>query len=225
MVLYADLAAILNFMVDFLLILATNRLCGFPIRVKRALAAAALGGGYAFTCLMPGFAFLGNPLWLMVCLGGMIAISFGLDLRALRRGCVFVLLSFSLAGIAVGMNRYSFWWLLVSAAGVWLICALLPGMSEPNRRYVPVILSAGERRICLTALHDTGNTLRDPVTGESVLIAGPEAAEKLLGIPQEKLRCPVDTVAEGLFPGLRLIPYRAVGQSGGMLWLRGSHRQ
>jgi hypothetical protein len=55
------------------------------------------------------------------------------------------------------------------------------------------------------------------VTGEAVLIVGAEAAQKLLGMTGQEVGCPVETMASGKYSGLRLIPYRAVGQSCGML--------
>jgi hypothetical protein len=66
-------------------------------------------------------------------------------------------------------------------------------------------------------LRDTGNGLQDPITGESVLVIGPEAAANLLGLTQSQLQNPVETLKQRTVPGLRLIPYRSVGQPGGML--------
>ena len=47
MKIYLDLVVILNFLVDFLLLLGTNRLSGFPASPLRAAAAAALAAGIA----------------------------------------------------------------------------------------------------------------------------------------------------------------------------------
>ena len=74
-----------------------------------------------------------------------------------------------------------------------------------------------DRRINLIALRDTGNNLRDPISGESVLVAGADVAEKLLGLTSWQLAHPVETLASGAVPGVRLIPYHAVGQPGGLL--------
>ncbi len=74
-----------------------------------------------------------------------------------------------------------------------------------------------DRQMQLIALRDTGNTLRDPLTGEQVLVAGADVGEKLLGLTAQQLRNPVETVAQSTLRGLRLIPYRGVGQPGGML--------
>ena len=91
-----------------------------------------------------------------------------------------------------------------------------PKVSETISRSA-VELSWGGKRERLLALRDTGNTLRDPVTGQSVLIVDAAAAWRLLGLTRQQLQKPVETVAAGEFPGLRLIPYSTVGQSNGML--------
>ena len=62
MTVYLDLVVILNFGVDFLLLIGTNRLCGYPMKPGKAAFAAALGGLYAGCCVLPGFSFLGNTL-------------------------------------------------------------------------------------------------------------------------------------------------------------------
>ena len=43
MEIYLDLVILLNFLVDFLLLLGTNRLSGFPAAIGRCALAAALG--------------------------------------------------------------------------------------------------------------------------------------------------------------------------------------
>ena len=55
------------------------------------------------------------------------------------------------------------------------------------------------------------------MTGERVLIAGPEAGWKLAGLSREALADPVGTVAAGTVSGLRLIPYQAVGTGQGFM--------
>lgn len=62
MVVYLDGVMGLNFLVDWLLLLGVNRMSGFPPGVGRTAAAAAMGGGYAGMCMVPGFAFLGSAL-------------------------------------------------------------------------------------------------------------------------------------------------------------------
>lgn len=214
---YMDLVIILNFLVDFLLILGTNRLAGYPIGAARGALAAALGGIYGGMCMVPGFSFLGNALWRLVSLGLMAVLAFGWNRSALQRGAVFILLSMALGGIALGLGNGTFWMLVLSSAAVWFLCRVSFRGSLGGREYVPVELRWEGRSLSLIALRDTGNTLRDPLTGEQVLVAGADVARDLVGLTEHQLNHPVETLASGVLPGMRLVPYRAVGQPGGML--------
>ena len=214
---YVDLVAVLNFFVDFLLILGTNRLAGFPPGCGRAAWAAAAGGIYGGACLIPEFGFLGNPLWRAVSLVLISLIAFGSNRSALQRGGIFELLSMSLGGIAMGMRQGGILMLPVSVILMWLLCGISFRGRVGEREYIPVTLRWGSREMCVIALKDTGNTLHDPVTGEQVLVAGADVGMKLLGLSEHQIQHPVETLASGVIPGLRLIPYRAVGQTGSML--------
>lgn len=214
---YLDLVMVLNGLVDFLLLLGTNRLGGFPTDLKRTVSAAALGSLYSGACFLPGFHFLGNTLWRLVSLTGMAGLAFGWDRTVPRRCALFVLLSMALGGMALAMETVDGYGLLLCAGGLWLLCRFLPDGSVGMQQYVPLELTYGQNRVKVTALRDTGNTLRDPITGEQVLILSGSMATRLTGLTQAQLRDPLGTLGARPLPGLRLIPYRAVGQSGGML--------
>ena len=49
------------------------------------------------------------------------------------------------------------------------------------------------------------------------MVAGADVARDLLGWDRDQILHPVETLAMGEVPGLRLIPYRAVGQPGSLL--------
>ena len=66
-------------------------------------------------------------------------------------------------------------------------------------------------------MRDSGNTLRDPITGEQVLVVSGSVGQRLTGLTEHQLRHPLETLAQRPIPGLRLIPYKAVGQTGGFL--------
>ena len=214
---YLDLVMLLNFLVDFLLLLGTNRLSGFPAAPGRCALAAVFGRIYAGCCLLPGFRFLGNLLWRCVSLCLMAAVAFGFRRDAVKRGGVFLLLSLSLGGMALCFTRQNFAALTLGAAGVWLLCRVAFGDGAVGREYVPVTLSYQGRTASFTALRDTGNTLHDPITGEPVLVVSGQIGEALTGLTQRELASPLETLAARPLPGLRLIPYHAVGNPGGLL--------
>jgi len=212
-VVYLDILLFLNFFVDFLLLLGTNRLAGYPSRKGRAALSAALGGVYGITTLLPGFSFLGNTLWRTVCLLFMGIIAFGFHKNAVRRILLFYLLSMALGGVAMGGSG-GIWGIVGAAMAVAALC-IFGFRGKLGKEFLPVELTYGENKIKLTALRDTGNSLRDPITGESVLIIGLGAAKRLTGLTEKELYDPVGAI--GKLPGLRLVPYRAVGKEGGML--------
>ena len=213
MCVYLDLAILLNFLVDLLLLLGTNRLSGFPAQLPRLIPAAGLGACYGGLCLR--FRFLGAPFWRLAVLALMGMGAFGLNRSAWRRTAVFVILSTALGGMAVLLDRGGFGVLITAAAGIWLLCRVAFEGSPGTREYIPLTLSYGSRTLQLTALKDTGNTLRDPVTGEPVLVISSDCARKLTGLTEDQLHHPAQAL--GAIPGLRLIPYCSVGRGSGLM--------
>lgn len=217
MVVYLDGVMGLNFLIDWLLLLGVNRLAGYPPGVGRAAAAAAVGGGYAGLCLIPGFSFLASGLCRLLCLGIISLAAFGICRSAVSRGMMFMLLSMALGGLLLCTNAGTFWELLMGACGVALLCGLSFGHGTPGRKLISVKLEHQGVNTAFYALHDTGNTLKDPLTGEPVLVAGPEIASRLLGLKREELQDPVLTLSSKPLKGLRLIPFRTVGVENGFL--------
>lgn len=214
---YVDVAIGLGFLVDHLLIMGTNRFCGYSYYPGRAAAAAVVGGIHSGMCFVQGFSFLRNGLWRLVFLGLMCAIAFGVSKNALRRGAVFVLLSMALGGIATGIGNGGGVSLIISALVLFLICAF--GFRDPpgSATYVPVELCYGEKRLHITALRDTGNTLTDPITGRPVLVVDADSAKYLTGLSQRQLGNPLESLKQATLSGLRLVPYRCVGKEAGFL--------
>lgn len=209
---HLDVVMLLNFMVDWLLLMAANRLCDHPSKPGRTALGGVLGSMYAGICLLPGFSFMGSALWRIVALASIALIAFGLQWDSLRRGLTFLLLSMALGGITQYLGGSKFLTLIAAATG---LCGLCLWRRMGTAGYIPVELSYGDRHIKLTALQDTGNTLRDPVTGGPVLVVDSNTAAQLTGLTADQLSRPVESI--GAIPGLRLIPYRAVGTQNGLL--------
>ena len=217
MVIYLDLVMLLNFLVDFFLLLGTNRLSGFPSQPWKCAGAALLGALYSGACLLPGMGFLGNLLWRSVCLGMMGAVAFGWNPSALKRTGIFLLLTMAMGGVALCLGRGDFLSLVLCAVICLLLSAVSFGGRIGGREYVPLQISLKDKTVNLIALKDTGNMLRDPVTGEPVLVIGGDTASELTGLTEEQIRHPLETLAAQPISGLRLIPYRSIGNGGSFL--------
>lgn len=214
---YLNLVMVLDFFVDFLLLLGTNRLSGFPAQPWRCAWAALLGAVYSGACLLPGFSFLGNILWRGISLWLMGTIAFGVSFSALKRGALFLLLSLAMSGIALHVGQENLLSILLCALLCLLLSLISFGGQAGGQEYIPLQIALGDKSASLIALKDTGNTLRDPLTGEPVLVISASIAGKLTGLTQQQLKDPLQTLSSRILPGLRLIPYHSIGNAGGFL--------
>ncbi len=201
----------LAFLVYDLLLLGVNKLCGNPPEGWRTAIAAALGAIHAGMCLVSGFGFLGAPVWRLIFLALMSMLAYGMQIRSLFRGTVFVILVGAMEAITNGGG----WAVILASVLVYLLS--MRSRRDSRCDYVPVSVICGERTVSVTALRDTGNTLRDPVSGAPVLVLDLEAAENLLGLSQQQLQRPIQTMLEQSGRHLRLIPYTAIGSPPGFL--------
>lgn len=204
------------FAVDGLLLAGTRRLTEGSGSFGATVLGAGLGAVYGGACLLPQLQFLGGTVWRLVSLALMGLTAFGLTPGGLRRTALFMVLNMAAGGLALALGGEKT--MLAAAVVVCLLCLL--GLRGRPGGCVPVVLRWGTRQARLTALRDTGNTLRDPVTGERVLVVSGQVAGSLLGLSAQQLAAPVETMTQVRLPGLRLIPYRAVGGQGLLLAIR-----
>lgn len=214
---YLDVLVLLNFAVNYCLLRTTARLTGAFVQTWRLGLGAAVGAFYAALTVLPGLLFLTSGLWQMVFLGLMAATAFGVGKGQLRCTLVLLGLSFALGGLVLCMELRGFWGLLLGAVGASLFCRLfLRGGLHHAGQLVQVCIRLGDRQTRLTALRDSGNTLKDPFTGEPVLLVQADAVRLPGNID---LRDPGRALEQCSRTGLkcRLVPYRAVGGTGMLL--------
>ena len=96
---------------------------------------------------------------------------------------------------------------------------LLPPLNHSKDSLLPLILERKGKRVRLTALRDSGNTLRDPLSGGEVLTVYWKVLRPLLPpeITEDALRDPTALLEPLREFSPRLIPYRAVGTERGIL--------
>ena len=205
---YGGLVFGLAWIVDFLLLRgAAGENCGKISRVRCAVG-AAMGGAYGLIALH------GCRGWLLPVLLMMGLTAYGL--RNYPCWGKFLFLWLVVHAMAAGVRDMDGWFLVLAAALLCLL-ALLRTDGGAGQGLVPITICYGGKVAQLQALRDNGNLLTDPVTGESVLIVSPWVGWKLLGLTAGQLLHPVETMESVKMTGLRLIPYSAVGQSGGLL--------
>ena len=197
---------VFRFFVLFLLLLGAQRLCLHTSGYLRLLIAAFFGSAYAALCLLPGFAVMGKLHYVMLLFIGFI--SFGI---AVKPFAVFICLSILLEGLTQ-QNQSIGSVCLFFAGSAGLVFIL---MRNGRNTLLPVTITHKNKTISFYALYDTGNQLKDPSSGQSVMVVSPVVAKELMGLTPDQIRDPVETI--GQVSGLRLIPYRSVGCQSGFL--------
>lgn len=199
---WLDLYFLVNAGMDYLCILLAARMLHRPTGRLRAMAAAILGGIYASVELLIAAKGI-LPILSEGCVAVLIAVIAFWErgerkLRFLRVPVVFVFLSVMLGGLmtalCAGLNRLDLPLGSVGEEGisVWVF-ALMSAVSgfltvrggkffgkSRRERTVTVNAVVRGREITLTALVDSGNLLRDPVSGRQVIVASPERMEGVL---------------------------------------------
>lgn len=196
----------LVFLVSWLLIMATGQLTGHEIHWFRMLFGALIGCMHGWMCLQPGFSFLGRGFWRLIVLVASGCVAF--DFRWTQIG-IFTVLNLALGGVASSLCSGGTVEIVMSMVVIALLSIL--GM-KGGKRLVRVCVPTSGGYVCFSAFRDSGNFLKDPVSGGKVLVASSDIGCKLLNLSREELLNPVSTILHR--PGLRLIPYSCVGGNG-----------
>lgn len=243
MSIYIDRVFVLNLAVDYLLLLAAARLAGTPLRRVRFLLCGGVGGIYAAAVFLPGLSWLAHPLCKAAMGAWMAWAAFGRERHTLKLMGLFFLLSGALAGIilAVGfcigapellvgkIYRAEIDWKLLLGGTAGLTAGLhlifRQGARHGGGELMTVQVAMGGKVKDFTALHDTGNTLRNPVDGRPVLVMEQGAVLSLLPEEEQQIlkegNSPEETMARLYAAGsglhFTLLPFRSVGAESGLL--------
>ena len=235
MVIYGDVVFVLNLLVNYMLLRGTARLGGAAPRLLRLWLGSGLGAVYSVLVFLPGLGWLKMVSCKLLTAALMLWCSFGWKRSTLRLGAVFAVLSLVLCGAVYGFScigkkplysggyllyPVSFTTLLLTAFAVTMACRLLlPPLNHSSNSTIPVILEREGKQVRLTALRDSGNTLRDPISGGEVITVYWKALRPLLpqNVTVESLKDPTLLLPTLRSYSPRLIPYRAVGTENGIL--------
>ena len=226
-VLYLDSLLVFELVSDLTLLWAAGKLCQARRRKLRLLAAAFLGAGYALLSLLwpPAASFPGKA----VSLAAMLLIAYGREKGLWRLGLAYLAMCAVYAGAASAVvwtaGRASLR-ALVFALGISLgVCALPFRFSGRRGGRASLHLVCGDRSVELPALRDTGNRLREPLSGDPALIAEegdllPLLEPEVQAVLRATAGLPAPDRLQALGPGFRLLPYRTLEGSGLLLAFR-----
>lgn len=209
--LYIDVFFLVNFMMDYLLLQLVRRILKCPATHGR-ICIGALTGAFLMCAAMviPGM----NTFVRFILFHGIISVvmiktgfKIGWNRTFLRAYILLYICAFLAGGVMEWLRQYiragSLFFALAIAGyyislGIWNLFVYL---AARNTGRCTVRLVKGEKECTVEALIDTGNRLRDPVTGKPVSIISASAAERF---------------SDGI-EKLRYIPYHSVGKKEGFL--------
>ena len=187
-VVYLDSLFFRELAADFMLLLAADRFCAAAVSWKRLLPAAIVGATYSVACVLTENVLDAVPM--KIAFGLLtVFVAFGGRKDFLRCTAVFTLCSAAFAGIVLAVSLacggFGTKQLIFSFAAAYALMGGILRFSAQGKERVKVTLRHRGRSVTLTALRDTGSSLRDPISGAAALIAEEEA---LLPLMEEDVR-------------------------------------
>ena len=227
-VIWGEVLFCIDFCMDFCALYFTSRLLGLHTGIKRLCISAAVCAAAGVICaseirlwgqaavmmtalFIAVFLLISDErrhlrcyirtillfLFLEACCGGIMTALF----YSLNR-------SFSALGMHVTHEAARFRWFLITAAVLFLLLGIISRMiSDADvkklvQRGGKAEIRIGERELHIPCLFDSGNLVREPISGKPVIFL-PQTAQKSFGID-------TDSLSDGRIPGSRLIPMRTL---------------
>ena len=164
--------------------------------------------GLAYISTISNTNLLSGMMFYFLVLVFLTLVVFGVGKDRLLPSSAFVLFYIAFGGL--GFQYYKVMSLLFGTFGIVIVSIIVQKYNQRDCLWVKV--KYNDQDFSMKALLDTGNMLSDPVSGRPVLVVGADIAQKMTGLSLKQIQNPIDSI--GAIPGLRLIPYRTVGQSG-----------
>ncbi len=224
---YVDVLVIINVYINYGLLLLTALAVRFEAERLRILLASLLGGIYSLIILIPDVSDNVISLSRIPATAVMVLLVFGYGgIKSFLRNCFsFLGINIVFAGVMFAVwlwfcpeNMYynsgvvyfgiDAFTLVALTAGVYAVLRLLSRLNKSrlpgNFTYSMRIFISGKEFLC-RAFYDTGNCLRDPFSGEGVIIVGVDILKDVTDINEFD-----NFENRQVETGIRLIPVKSV---------------
>lgn len=236
MVIYADILFLVNLYIDFFLLECVKRFLHLHINIKRQLLGAVVGAVCSLTALLPVLNGLISTLLGILCafIIMFVVLFKGTFMLYIKAAVAYWVCSFIFAGfflfisnmlptgnltvrngtVYFGISPVLLFVFTVLAYIAIVFGKRVLGNSEPDSRYIRLIIENMGISAELYAKADTGNSLKEPFSSLPVIVAEKDPIKKLL---------PKDFSSGEQSPDVRLIPYSTI-TSDGLLYAFKAHR-
>ena len=252
MEIYLDILVLENLVINYLILSVTAKFSRLRVSTLRLFAGAIIGALYVvFIILQPGIKIYYTTLAKILLSIFIVAITFSPRkvLPFIKTLVMFYIATFIFAGAALaflffhqqggfvrngivyvfGQSKWSLMVFSFLTVGIILkiFWEVIQSKLTKERMVIPVKISFDNRVIDLSALLDTGNSLKDPLTNIPVMVVEFKALQELLPLEiksifeksqEEDLNYVSAIISKSKwFSRFRLIPFCSLGKENGML--------
>ncbi len=245
---YVDLLFLINFSMDFLCFFLTAKILSRKLPLVRAILGSALGGVYGVVALFPDYGtavslMIDAAVCLVMCLAVFAAKGRMRDIPLLA--LVYIAVSMALGGFMTalfnllnktnipldaadvesdGISVWVFALLAIISAAITLFGGkFFKRKAEQTSADIEITYNGKKLKLC--AMVDSGNLLREPISGKPCIVADAARLEKIM--PPEVLRAArkkdfkaVETLKIENARNIRLIPTRTAAGDGVLIGVR-----
>lgn len=252
MEIYLDILLLENLVINYLILYVTAKFSRLKVSTLRLFAGAVVGALYVvFIILQPGIKVYYTTFAKVLLSLFIVAITFSPKkvLPFLKTLVIFYISTFIFAGAALaflffnqqggfvrngivyvfGQSKWSLMFFSFATVGIIIkiFMEVIQSRYTKERLLIMVKIAFDNRMIGLPALVDTGNSLKDPLTNNPVMVVEFKALAELLpaeiksifeNSKEDDLNSVTATISTSKwFSRFRLIPYSSMGKENGML--------
>ena len=229
---YIDILFCINFIIDYMMLVSVKHFLSLNVRRRRLLLGAFVGALSSFVILLPTMPKVFSVLYNVAAVLILTAAAF-LPVRRsvyLKASAAFFMISFCFCGVMTAalvffspqnvVVRNSTVYIGISPLvliALTLVCYVImwivfriTGRSMPKKMTCRVIVTYRGKTVETNGTIDTGNTLHEPFSGESVIVGRAEIFKTMLDADKCMKLCDEGEIPEGV----RLVPFSSVGGCG-----------
>ena len=244
MTLYVDIIFLENIFMNSIILLATGVILKAPIRILRNLIASTIGSIYAIIIYVSNIAIYSNFFLKLVLSFAIIYVAFKpVNIKSfLKYVVIFYLTSFTFGGVAFALLYFvspqdillqdgvligTYPMKIILAGGIlgFIIITIsfknIKGRLNKKDMFCNITLNSSNKKTKITAIIDTGNFLRDPITKIPVIVVEKDKLNELL---PEIILDNVTNIINGknvelgeYASKIRAIPFKSLGKENGLL--------
>lgn len=245
MTVYIDILLAENLILNYVILYTTGKIYKAKIKIWRIILSSLIGATYTIVSYMKFLDFYPSFILKILLSISMVYVAFNpKNLKIfLKLFFLFYLTSFVFGGVAFALlyfikpqdilikngiyiGMYPFKIVLLSAITGFsiliLMLKIIKGKITKKELLCNIKVKIVNKEISLTALIDTGNFLKEPITGADVIVV---EKERLIGVMPENILENLELIINGKYKQelseyetkMRIIPFSSLGKQNGIL--------